>query len=53
MPSRKKSISNEINQDVSQLSDRCQVMRCRSSDESQICRRTRNDFENSWEFQQE
>ena len=47
MSSRKKDISNEVNQDVSQLSDRCQVMKCRSSDESQICRRTRNDLENS------
>ena len=53
MSSRKKDISNEMNQDVSQLSDRCQVIKCKSNDESQICRRTRNDFENSWEFQQE
>ena len=47
MSSRKKSISNEMNQDVPQLSGHCQVMRCRSNDESQICRRTRNDFESS------
>ena len=47
MSSRKKSISNEMNQDVSQLNDRCQVMKCRLNDESQICKRIRNDFENS------
>ena len=47
MSSRKKDILNEMNQDVLQLSDCCQVMRCKSNDESQICRRTRNDFENS------
>ena len=52
MSSRKKGISNEMNQDVSQLNDRCQVMKCRSNNESQICRRTRNDLKNSWEFQQ-
>ena len=34
MSSRKKDISNEVNQDISQLSDHCQVMRCRSNDES-------------------
>ena len=28
-------------------------MKCRSNDESQICKKTRNNFENSWEFQQE
>ena len=47
MSSRKKGILNEVNQDVSQLNDRCQVMKCKSNDESQICKRTRNDFENS------
>ena len=47
MSSRKKDISNEMNQDVSQLNDRYQVMKCRSNDELQICRRTRNNFENS------
>ena len=47
MSSRKKDISNEVNQNVSQLNDRCQVMKCKSNDELQICRRTRNDFENS------
>ena len=34
MSSRKKDISNEVNQDVSQLSGRCQVMKCKSNDES-------------------
>ena len=52
MPNRKKSISNEVNQDVPQLNGRCQVMKCRSNNESQICKRTRNDLESSWEFQQ-
>ena len=47
MSNREKNISNEMNQDVSQLSDRCQIIKCRSNDESQICRKTRNDLENS------
>ena len=34
------------------MSGRCQVMRCKSSDELQICKKTQNDLENSWEFQQ-
>ena len=45
MSSRKKDILNEMNQDVPQLNDRCQVMKCRSNDESQIYRRTQNDLE--------
>ena len=32
--SREKDISNEMNQNVSQLSDRCQIMRCKLNDES-------------------
>ena len=47
MSSRKKDILNEMNENVLQLSDRCQVMKCKSSDESQICKRIQNDFESS------
>ena len=36
-----------MNQDISQLNDRCQTIKCRSNNESQICKRIRNDFENS------
>ena len=47
MSNREKDISNEVNQDVPQLGDRCQVMKCKLNDESQICKRTRNDLESS------
>ena len=47
MSNRKKDILNEMNQDISQLNDRCQVMKCKSNDESQICKRTRNNLESS------
>ena len=34
-----------MNQNILQLSDRYQVMKCKSNNESQICKEIRNDFE--------